>query len=999
LKAWLGEEPLVLPPSRQSRALLAYLACAVKPTHRTGLCELLWENTPEPRAALRWCLSRLRPVLDAGGQLRLLAEDDNVWIPTEFCEVDGKRLREVASHSKSSETSVLEEAATRFAGPFLADLEVADAFRFENWKIGEEKELSHARGLVFQELMLRYQAVPESTVRLGHIWVQQDPFNPLPHIAIVEALTALGLKREALAHFERCDQMLRRDGGMTHPALEKARANIGRLGRVDNLGQGKTMVTPALKSVSRKPLVGRNVEMERFAELRRSVAQTPDGKIHLLSGEPGIGKTRLLEEMGDLLVAEKWIRFRGRAFEAEQGRAFGPWIDAAWSLASEYPGNAVGFPLLHPTSLPEGQQGDPFALFEAVKNWLLELSQRAPLILIFDDLHWLDSSSVALLQYLMRNPDRPIRLLLASIRSVAAIPNPSVEAFLRLVHREGWIEVWDIGLLDAKDTAALLRMIGSRCDPIEVFASSGGHPLASLALASEGMRAGSVTRASLEAMLDERIRMAGDEGRSILQWASLLGRGLSPALLETLMDTSVHALLIALEKLEANSLVKVEEGKAGMEYLFGHDLLRRRVQESLSAPRSQMMHAHIAHVLKRHPTLSRGWEEVAQHAEAGKLWELAAEACLEAGNHSYRLRAYSTAEGLAIRGLAHVERFDSGWVLIQELSYLMRRLGEILGRFPEGMDQQLIRLVQKAKKAGREETAMSVLSVLATLRFMHEQPDALREAAVELGNTVGKIEEPALRAYSMSDMATCLLITDQEIPRARKLIHEARKICEEHGVTSGMTLVAEGFLAYWDGRLEEAKGLMERSQLEMAPADLRSLQHHFYHSLSMIALELDNPLEARDFAVKMRGFATETQAKADIHFPDALLAMANRLLAEPDAEILFQATLEKLRAENCKVMTAYLLLFWAERDLREGKYSTLADYCHEAIARCEPLKRLSEPTMARCLLGLAALKQGNVEAAKEQWLAMAPALKSLANLRAQIYPLVEELAMGLDLPL
>src|SRR3954467_12640117 len=113
LRAWLGDEPPALPPSPQSPAFVAYPACASKPTHRANLCELLWENTPEPRAALRWCLSRLRPVLDAGGALRLFAESDNVWIPSESCEVDGKRLRDFAATAAETDTADLEDAVTR----------------------------------------------------------------------------------------------------------------------------------------------------------------------------------------------------------------------------------------------------------------------------------------------------------------------------------------------------------------------------------------------------------------------------------------------------------------------------------------------------------------------------------------------------------------------------------------------------------------------------------------------------------------------------------------------------------------------------------------------------------------------------------------------------------------------------------------------------------------------------------------------------------------------
>src|SRR6185369_3418776 len=103
-----------------------------------------------------------------------------------------------------------------------------------------------------------------------------------------------------------------------------------------------------------------------------------------------------------------------------------------------------------------------------------------------------------------------------------------------------------------EDVAELLKLAGSKRDPGEVFARGAGHPLASLALALEGGADDRGARASLETMLDERIRLAGDDGRQVLQWAALIGRGLPPALLESLLDLPVHSLLSSLERLEAH---------------------------------------------------------------------------------------------------------------------------------------------------------------------------------------------------------------------------------------------------------------------------------------------------------------------------------------------------------------------------------------------------------------------------------------------------------------
>jgi DNA-binding SARP family transcriptional activator len=230
LRAWLGSDPLALPASRQARALLACLALAEKPVPRARLCDLLWENSPDPRGSLRWCLSRLKLVLDAGGAARLIAEGDALWVDPEGWDVDARRLRELARAPADAKTEDLETAVARLAGPFLAGLDLGDGLRFESWRVSEERELARARAAVFAESLRRHEGFPDARVRLAHAWVQQDPLDERPHVAILEALTALGRKREALAHYERCARTFRRNGGGPGPALEKARVAIGPLG-------------------------------------------------------------------------------------------------------------------------------------------------------------------------------------------------------------------------------------------------------------------------------------------------------------------------------------------------------------------------------------------------------------------------------------------------------------------------------------------------------------------------------------------------------------------------------------------------------------------------------------------------------------------------------------------------------------------------------------------------------------------------------------------------
>jgi tetratricopeptide (TPR) repeat protein len=817
----------------------------------------------------------------------------------------------------------------------------------------------------------------------------------------------MGRKREALAHYERCAQMLRRHGDGVPAGLEKARAAIGRLGaepegRPVREPSGNASVTPEVPgraaSPARLPLAGREMEMERFARLMESAAHGPDGKLRLLRGEPGIGKTRLLEAMGAALSAKGWIRLRGRAFEAERGRAFGPWIDAARTLAAERPGAAGDCPLLRPSSLPEHGL-DPSALFEAVREWLSALARSAPVALVLDDIHWLDASSVALLQYLMRGPGNPLRLMLAGLRSVAAPQDAAVEPLLRLLRREGWEETWDVGPLSAEDTADLLRLMGSKRDPGEVFARSAGHPLAALALALEGGGDGRNARVSLEAMLDERIRLAGDDGRQVLQWASLLGRGLPPALLESLLDLPVHALLSSLERLEAQGLVRVEEGEAGLEYLFAHDLIRRRAQESLSAPRRARMHAHVAQTLKRHPSLSRGWEETAQHAELGEQWELAAEACMEAGHHCVRLRAYDAVEDLVQRGLDHLDRLGGHWSMQQEFCFMINHVMLCLNRTSEGLAGRLERLIAKARERGQQDTVMAGLYALAGVRFVKEQSSEVLAAALEMEENLGEVVDPANRAFAMSGMALCLLATDLDIPRAEDLIGKAMKLCEEHGFAEADTVAARGWLTHRQGRIEESRGLLLQALPLMKEKNLAQFQHQILCYLARIGLEEGLYAECRERIRQLRELEPVVRTIADRHFPDGFEALVGLAQGEAGAAEKCDVTLELLRACNCKVMTAFILLFRSELDLRAGRLAEIPARCRETIERCEPLGRISEPSWARCLLGLAALRAGGRKEAKSHWDSLAPALKSSNPLPARVYKLAEELAAGLAIVL
>ena len=124
--AFLDEAaPFALPASRKVRALLAYVALAPKPVARGPLCELLWDVPNDPRGELRWCLSKIRGLLDDGPYRRVLTQGDTVQLDLSQCRVDALDvLRAIEAGIETLPTERLVALAASFEGEFLESLAI-----------------------------------------------------------------------------------------------------------------------------------------------------------------------------------------------------------------------------------------------------------------------------------------------------------------------------------------------------------------------------------------------------------------------------------------------------------------------------------------------------------------------------------------------------------------------------------------------------------------------------------------------------------------------------------------------------------------------------------------------------------------------------------------------------------------------------------------------------------------------------------------------------------
>ncbi|MER8379467.1 transcriptional regulator [Mesorhizobium sp. M1399] len=182
-----------LPKSRKLRALLAYLALAPHPVGRSRLCELLWDVPNDPRGELRWCLSKLRGVLDESDRSRIEAQGDTVALDLNGVSVDAVEIASAAT--KGIETLELERllALSRlFAGDFLDGLEIDRSPHFNSWLTAQRRRFSSCHAAVLQQLVERLPSDSDDVSAHLEKWLELAPFDGRVHLALLTRLAQRG---------------------------------------------------------------------------------------------------------------------------------------------------------------------------------------------------------------------------------------------------------------------------------------------------------------------------------------------------------------------------------------------------------------------------------------------------------------------------------------------------------------------------------------------------------------------------------------------------------------------------------------------------------------------------------------------------------------------------------------------------------------------------------------------------------------------------------------
>ncbi len=204
---------LALPPSRKVRALLAYLSLASHPVSRERLCALLWDVPNDPRGELRWCLSKLRPLLDEPGRRRVIADDDRVALDLADCAVDAIRLTRAVNEGldrlADAELSLLAQTCS---GDFLEGAEVDRSVEFGHWLAGRRTEMRSHHVDVVSEVARRLPIGTPEGLAGARGWLEQAPLDARAHQRYLAELARRGLLDDCGRHMDAAARMFAAEG-------------------------------------------------------------------------------------------------------------------------------------------------------------------------------------------------------------------------------------------------------------------------------------------------------------------------------------------------------------------------------------------------------------------------------------------------------------------------------------------------------------------------------------------------------------------------------------------------------------------------------------------------------------------------------------------------------------------------------------------------------------------------------------------------------------------
>jgi hypothetical protein len=555
--------------------------------------------------------------------------------------------------------------------------------------------------------------------------------------------------------------------------------------------------------VETKPLVGRASEVATLLQaLDDSLARTTC--LVIIEGEAGIGKTRLLEELGDAASEREATVLWGRAHETGAAPAFWPWLHPLRCITDPIAlatADQSDDPVVRLIATSISDAGPPMSessrmpLFEAIAEFIQVRTQEQSLVIMLDDLQWADATSLELLEYLTgRLVGLPV-LIAATVREMEIGRNDAVvRALASVARRPNARRIRLRGVSESETGELIAQAVGANAGPAIVHAiheRAEGNPfyvgeLARLlaneaGLSDEELVAQARVPAGVRDVVRRRLALLEEPTIQLLQVNAIIGREAPLDLLASSAELSIDQCIDQIDPAVTHRLLlEVDDGRVVGDtavFRFSHALVREVVLEDMSMLRRARLHLKVANAMEARGTNDDEIELLAAH-----LWQAVA-----LGTGSRAAVALERAADVALRRAA-----------LASASEMLERAVQLRGN-AEPTDENLL----------AELMAIRQLAAVQRLQSGYRRAEAVIpiDRAKELARRTGRHDLLAELLYVQWAGAA----TACELRLGDSIVADLRDLAEESGQASiGVLAGATAAIQAWHhGRISEAVRLID----------------------------------------------------------------------------------------------------------------------------------------------------------------------------------------------
>ncbi|MFI7586229.1 BTAD domain-containing putative transcriptional regulator [Spongisporangium articulatum] len=779
--------------TRKQRALLGVLLLAEgRAVSTDALVDAIWGDAPPDRveASLQSYVSMLRRALEPDRAPRapaqvLVTAGNGYALKAPREQVDAWRFADLVEQGRAQHAEGdLTHANTTLRNALAMYAPLLPEFAGEEF---QEASAQHLQRLHLVALELSYEvrlALGEHQVLVADLEsaVQRHPLHEGLWALLAVARYRAGRQSDALRAIADAKRLLSEEIGVDlGPRLRQLESDL--LAQAPHLDPPRVVedARPVPEQKGRvddvrhrpspdEPLVGRGNELALLQSAVEAVAGGGSALI-LVEGEPGAGKTRLLEEAvarADGAVELLW----GRCLDGEGAPSLWPWVqvmnqvqplldpDVREALPASDLGQVwisrrevVTDNALASRVIPDA--GGRFRLFDDAGRLMESVAADRPLMIVIDDLQWADETSLELFVHLAQRRT-PGVVLAAAMRDRAPGPHEQLRQALAELSRVTSQRRIRLGPLGGTEVAEIIRRQTGAAPSgavVEgVLKRSAGNPFfvreLSRLLTDEGDHPGGEVPSSVRDVVRDRVDRTGTPTRELLQLAALIGRDFSLGLLARAADLDVEACLDRLEP-------AVELGLLGQppddpfSFRFEHDIVRESIAETITPLRVVRLHLRVAEALDALGDRADNVERLAHHLwSAGPLADShrTAHALVEAAKRASNRYAYEAAQRHLESAVTIARTTDDGELELEAVAMLTSVIGVQRGYVGAAVEL-LKRGEELARRLGHERQAGSFLYSLWSAYSQRLDLVLSEQLAAQIRDRGEASDDPVLQMY------------------------------------------------------------------------------------------------------------------------------------------------------------------------------------------------------------------------------------------------------------